>query len=440
MTPKSFKEWITNAYDVYLLQEAQREKDIQLSKKDLNFKSMDRVCAYMTQFPTVKESFVEENLHVLGSLTPVTPPKRKSEGSPSTSSKRRVSATSFKVNEPKIEQLRKTARCMNLAVLENFVDSCYMDSILMIFYTVLEDFTVKNIIDPVEGLDGTKKVCSSDVESDVLIRESIRNAFANLYYALKNTEKHTQCTDFRALLESCDNRGFDSFFIQEGNNMRDADEFLRFIFTIFETNTMTVHDSKKRRIRGSGSFEEAEEDVLLGEIPVWTVSASELHADDITKNLVSIESVETADFGPYIEGEFLYDRLVRKRTIHDSPILAISLQRKRLKKSGQDIPLKVLLSASNELFDQTPISPSLKIVLASGRTLQLVACVIYQAKHYTTIFRCDNKWYWYNDIPQKKRHIDLYANSFSDLLSNQKEFVRKNAVIHFYVDEAMLKK
>lgn len=47
------------------------------------------------------------------------------------------------------ERATAVGECLQIATLENFVNSCYMDSVLMLLMTVLEDFTVKYIIDKV---------------------------------------------------------------------------------------------------------------------------------------------------------------------------------------------------------------------------------------------------------------------------------------------------
>lgn len=64
-------------------------------------------------------------------------------------------------------------------------------------------------------------------------------------------------------------------------------------------------------------------------------------------------------------------------------------------------------------------------------------------KHYIAIFRCENRWFIYDDTGaavkhKKTRYIDSYAEDYEEMLLKSDGMVPTRATMHFYVREDKL--
>ncbi len=248
----------------------------------------------------------------------------------------------------------------------------------------------------------------------------------------------TKCYDFRELLCTCNMKGFEKFCVKtEKGTMRDASEFLTYLFRLFEINTMQTAMTTIGKKTGQEEFTEVREsDLRFAEPPVWLIPFAEMHLYKKTEEMTSISTVhipEEGGFGEIIEGKFEFSEYLKTRAVFDTPILVISLQRRSFKDPYIE-DTKKLLSPSNEILDSVPIIPSERITTLQGKMLILVASVVYANHHYTTIFRCNNQWYHYNDLG-KGKHVRLFAPDYEGMIKAEKAFVTTNGTLHFYIDE-----
>jgi ubiquitin C-terminal hydrolase len=83
----------------------------------------------------------------------------------------------------KVAQFRQDAEfageCVQITPLKNFANSCYMDSVLMILFTVLEEFTFNEIIRKDFG-EVRQPTCDANPAKDKNVREDIRDAFRGI--------------------------------------------------------------------------------------------------------------------------------------------------------------------------------------------------------------------------------------------------------------------
>ncbi len=213
MDKKDFTSWIGKAYGTFKIEE--RTAPIKILKKRMYFKDVITLCKFIEQFPDVNDTFIAENLSILENI-PEEKSRKRAKPSEEIPQKVQKQAEEKQAEEKQIptqkqpkeipkkskteqepitigETLRpkfkipiigetraeKVAECLTIAVLENFTNSCYMDSILMIFFTVLEEFTERYIVKKVRWSE--KGLCNVDPLKDEEIRTAIKNAFEALH-------------------------------------------------------------------------------------------------------------------------------------------------------------------------------------------------------------------------------------------------------------------
>lgn len=200
-------------------------------------------------------------------------------------------------------------KCIELTPLTNFVSSCYMDSILMVLFTVLEDYTFENMIEG-ELRVADDPLCDPDPGKDLDIRRVIKDAFVDIHQTLVQSRNPTKCNNFRTPLGRCKTTAFETFAItKDDTNIRDAAEFMDFIFRVFGIDTgITYSVVTKKRLRG-GEYDEQSfrEEVRTGS-PMWIVSKAEMDQASSTNDLIKISNFDdTIQLEPIVDGESVYE-------------------------------------------------------------------------------------------------------------------------------------
>jgi hypothetical protein len=229
------KEWISGIYDEYKLE---GRGELRISKSSLWALGAQALSEFISQFPEIKELFEtffngnpekkppklpkvkqikknasrkskkKEKENVEEPVFDLTTDNEDAESELSASlfkekktpklSKKKLAALrpKFKSKQLSEEEMVRTAKCLNFAVLENFINSCYMDSVLMILFSVLKEFTTKYIIGKEEFTN--EGVCDkNDPEKDKDIRRSIQTAIDALLVQLTVLNESDECQSFR---------------------------------------------------------------------------------------------------------------------------------------------------------------------------------------------------------------------------------------------------
>lgn len=170
---------------------------------------------------------------------------------------------------------------------------------------------------------------------DTEIRNSIQQAFSTLHTLLAGIGEDIKCVNFRQALAGCKSPSFEPFALPVRGNpkkstMRDAVEFLQFLFEIFDVNVMTEIITVLARRTGEAGFDVLRsEEIQTGQSPIWIVTASELKNRSSTSEMVSITAIQVpveGGFGERTGGIWEFDASMEIRAIYDSPIIAMALQ------------------------------------------------------------------------------------------------------------------
>lgn len=340
-----------------------------------------------------------------------------------------------------VGNLKDVGDCVTIATLENFTNGCYVDSVLMIFFTVLEDFTEKYIINK---LTWTKQgVCDKNTEKDIAIREKIRNAFETIHDTLalqKGTVSSSiRCENFRQLLQDCHLSGFEPFLLTESRRSgvsevystttRDASEFMSFIFQLFEVYPMNTIIQTTKTYQQTGETEFVSSISIPDDTPMWTLTIEEAQNNPywITINTDTLNE----------ETNVVYHE---NRSVYSTPLVVVSLTRSGfINKELTNIDQ--LYAPRNRKFDNTSVIPPSEIAIVDGTILIIVAMIIFDNKrvHYTCVFRCADQWYYYDDTkPSEGKRVWLYAENWESLLEKDNGKITKHATSFVYVSKDFL--
>lgn len=432
--------WLSNNYDRFNL--SSRDGNIIL-KKNISNQGIPSLAAFISQYDDVSNAFVKQYAPVESqSLSQkrkpsniTTPPPQSPEKpkTPKKSPKRRRKDVRFNLPNLTEEDLKKYDTCIQIAGLENDRrNSCFIDSVLMIFFTVLQDFTKKYIIEKKEY--NTKYCDFGDGERDKEVRNKIKEAFAELWNAIKKNDTPDKCTNFRALLKDCkDAQQLASFSIPQGgkgDTMGDPIEFLDAIFEMYEIEPLLYYEGESKRIRGTSDFEkDPDAGKVKRNIPLWTLSLIE-YKNILEGQLFDLVDITTQDVVSYyttseIEGTSRFDMSKLDKSIFSSPMVAIAFTRNTaiITEEGE----------FKEVVDLTKIIPNEEIMLLDGSKLILIASIIYLLeKHYTSVFRCKDRWWYYDDLA-KGSLIVPYATTYKEMIDKNNGIVTTNGVVHFYI-------
>jgi hypothetical protein len=270
-------------------------------------------------------------------------------------------------------------------------NSCYMDSILQSIFGPGNTVLTNGILN--ENLDLDKR---TDLFCTVQNRKAIQRELIKIDNIIKGYEGYDETVkEFRKTLRKCRNQGGEDFY---GNEMRDSGEFLDYLLNMFpisrtaklltvtyatnnlsndlvkedfiETSKISDNNSYIINTIYSDELYNLEENTKLSEFLIKEYDSGELSRD----NLFSPDSG--------VGKGHMFLRRIQFSEVIDAPALIFSLQR----------------TIINENYVvETKVLPEEKITLASGRKLELTAVTVYVGRHYICYFKCNNKWYLYDD-------------------------------------------
>lgn len=316
------------------------------------------------------------------------------------------------------EGLDKSKECFQGALKNMYGLSCYIDSVLMILFTVLHKFTEKYIEKPNFKRND---VCSNNPQDDYKIRENIRKEFINLFNQVKGLKSdQITCVNFSRLTEECQNPVFERFNISPSGNMRDASEFLSFISTVFELDRLLKYTETKTISKLSGKTEVVTD--VIETNPIWVIYPDQINKFDNTEDMLSYDTLIVPDSGDTLT-------ITEKKEIkHTVDILFIDIRRLSLKSGASMYDLN---NPNNTVFNTKIIYPT-DIIDINNQRLVLVACVVFNNRHYTSFLRCNDKWYHYDDTMSPK--INLYASDWDEFVTKNSYFVPKQTTMFVYAD------
>lgn len=302
-------------------------------------------------------------------------------------------------------------------------NSCYMDSALICTFAIYNKSITDNILN--KNLDNLKdgrrlfSICNKNLKDDIKFRKNIQKALIDITNSIRNRNtKIKNCSNFRSVIKNCPtSQAF------HGTNTQDSGEFLTYLFNIFQVDV--AHTSRKTY----GS------DTTLS--PKWTLVTKQI--DNKASPIVNIESTallnvkDNYDITKFIKKTEYSELDPFNRWIPDkkNPDISYTLKKEIYKlKSSPIIIFNITRTYGEQIFDKKGDFIKIKthnvwkkisapeILIMKDKSLYLSGIVVHTGgAHYVANFKCNDKWYWYDDNPGGYKHIIKNIGSYEKMLN-----------------------
>lgn len=286
--------------------------------------------------------------------------------------------------------------------LHNTRNSCYMDSVIIALFTVKNKIIDKYIL--YKDLNSISKKwisCNSrdDIRAELLrITDSLRGGPENI----------KDVRTLRTYLQNC--KGSQDF---HKGGMQDPGEFLLYLFNIFEVSTMT----RRRKTYITNSTTNPPKDYIkISEDFEYCTPVVNIPHHKIKRGLDISSFLNETDDAIFSKENFYTHKqtgITYKRRIENNIVLSSSY-----------IVFNIERVTISEEFINTQIDVPTVLTLRDNSTLELHAAVTYENRHYTSYFKNNEKWYYYDDLDPKAVHVQNYLSS-----------IEKNGTLLFYTSK-----
>ena len=319
-----------------------------------------------------------------------------------------------------VDVMDELLRQHSYGFLENFYNSCYMDSVL---YALL--ITPNNFIDKLL----TKRLKNDISGCTIKIRTQIQKQLLQLRSALQ-TGVSMKCINFRNLLTQCTPTQFENF---GDRGSKDADEFLKFLFYILDaddgenkqitygTNSVATNVNKRFLVESSTT-------IIKDASPIFDINYQLIKGEKYTtiQKLIATADDSGELDTPLKIGTCKFNRRIQYNLPYKHKFLVIHLQRK----------------SPDKKFNKKFVLPNLKLKLEGGNVLLLRAIIIWKNNHYTLMLRSSplpserlsdespSEWLYFNDIDPIRKLISI--GSYKDMVKYADNLVLTNGTLFFY--------
>lgn len=285
--------------------------------------------------------------------------------------------------------------CNILRGLMNIRQSCYMDSVIFSLFAIQNDFIDEKILDAVIVND----IYICDLQNRINIQQELRN----ITEGIRNGSVERYCNKLRELFAKCPHP------IEEFHRggERDAMEFLQYLLSFFDVNIATKRVITYGTDDVSNVIENINEKIRTSEFVDLQSSILQFtDADNLRKmnqdvnhdikNFLNLyEDSGDLGFNFFLSEDLkrIFKRRISVTTLVDAPYIVFGFDRYFI-----------------DTYINTSIIPSQTITLESGARFQLFAIVIYTPGHYTSYYKCDTDWFYYNDLSSEMRHVGKFKN------------------------------
>ena len=225
----------------------------------------------------------------------------------------------------------------------------------------------------------------------------------NITYSMRNPENNNvkNCSNLRKLIGECPSTYRQKF---HETGMQDAGEFVQYLFSLFEITGIKLKRKLYITNELTGSYSSKNKSLLnLRKVidrtentsPIVLISSEtlqNLNKDiNINKFLIKKEDTKLDEKNLYKYENEYYKRTINIESILDAKYLIFYVQRKSISK--------------NILHNK--IIPNETIILPNDKQLNLHSIVVYRNYHYTCYIKCNENWFYYNDL---SLNIDFVGN------------------------------
>jgi len=290
------------------------------------------------------------------------------------------------------------SECKNWAQIKFHNNSCFLDSINFVLFTVWSDY-FELIRNRKLNLVKSRKLILSDddpkltdremIKKDLEIRKKILSSYGKVYQDFQSTKlkKDFSCSiELRKALRDC---GEKTRFLT-GGEIQDAPEYLNFLLQLFE-----CYDLK------------------------------ETSSDGRTELIRPYYGIQIEDIGNELFEEFITNTnsSIDRNLDLQVPYFVIHLIR------GSNVSGYNRFNSKSINAEQEYINEGITYQ-GEASLLMLHAIVCYKDRHYTAYIRCKNHWFFYDDLEDELEYI---CYTFEELVKSEHQpYILKQGVLWFY--------
>lgn len=298
-------------------------------------------------------------------------------------------------------------------------NSCWLDSVLMMYFTVIQPFFVKyflikKLYHREEG-PSLEVVCSENPKEDYDIREKLRKNLKEFFDTLNGTKKREKCANFRKLFSDCS--ALKDLEVKKapgrfgGIGAADVVEFNQLLLGLFEVNLNVFQQTSKA--------------VHVESVDVPTISIPISNSLKDQEKIGSFQNMLALSWGLSEATDFVSQKTgaVVLKTIR-SEVMFVQYY------NPLHPSLIPLLCPKNVDWktEYKPFNPNIDINVGgkSESKYRLAAMIVGQfstvtihgatiLRHFTLIMRCKNTWFRFDDDEKQIEKVGSYENVISKL-------------------------
>ena len=300
--------------------------------------------------------------------------------------------------------------------------SCYQDSTLLALLAIPNEFISKNILQKdLTNMPNKEIICSKNPSIDLQRRSAIQRELLQIARSMRGElpeEKKVQyCSNLRVLLRFCPSSSGQAFY---GTGTQDAGEFLQYLFAIFNVGGVIrlriVQFTNDLGINPKNTL--AVINIIEQSSPIILISSHIIRENLSTDIKFFLNSIDDAVFDEQnkyraSDGK-LYRRRIEQTTVTNGDYLVFYAQRLYMERNKQ-------IRTYNEIL------PAEKIKL--DKNLQLFSVVVHRDEHYTAYIKCDNHWFYYNDLDNRIVPVGTYQDMLREKIRPN---IKTEGVLYFY--------
>ncbi len=308
--------------------------------------------------------------------------------------------------------------CGDMEGLEWTRNSCYMDSSLhcmLAVPSILNHFLLNVNLTP-----NPPRVtpCGHNPEADLFNRRRLQTELRYITATLRGEatpEQAVRCTDkLRLLMRTCKLEEDRQWW---SSRTQDAGEFISWLLDLFPVDQAVT--TRTTYATNDDNLNQPLEDMVVSNVftevnasPVYSVGQFTLQAQ--RRELPITHFLTTTDDSGILDKKNLF---IVTEGPHDGQQFKRRVAVKTLIRAPGVIIFNVFRGAGGHRkggaaarVATVSIDPVPEIRLVSGQVFQFSGVVIFQSAHYNCYYRCDDVWYFYDDINMRKsKKIGDYA-------------------------------
>ena len=293
-------------------------------------------------------------------------------------------------------------------------NSCYQDTILISLLAIPNKFIDREIInkdiDKI-SLDEKREIKCSEIntKNDRIRRTKIKMELIKIMNSMRNKgETIKTCSKLREYIKDCPSTGGQEF---HGTGTQDAGEFLMYLFSLFnieKTTTRYIQNIATNDLVNSVNklesyYESSNREELVP--PIISIHSNSLIDTNISYYLNFEDDTIFGERDTYIASDNKkYKRKIMYDSVKDSEYLIFKIER----------------LSENNMRKYNRIVPDEFVILQSDRKLYLHSIIVHRASHYTCYIKCENSWFYYNDMDNNFEYVGNYKNMIENAKTSDK--------------------